>query len=122
MRRQSIIAGCVALFSLEMLNSQEIIAPQPRTVEVLTVMPREATGPIPEDPPYVHRGALRDDGTYELPLGRVPFEINKRQLELLRSLDNFKLPDGDVPGLDPNALRHVIGPEPLTIMPREVKK
>jgi hypothetical protein len=92
---------------------------RPRVAETLTVLPRVVpASSLTADPIWLSRGALRDDGTYEAPLPYSPYQLNQRQLELLRGLDSLRLLDAN----DDPAVRRVIGPERILPPPREVKK
>lgn len=100
--------------------AQEAIDVRPRQVETLTIMPRLApkSDPAP-DPAWLIRGALRENGTYEQPLPPSPYQLNERQLELLRGLDGLRTLDSTGKGPDLNRL---LGPERILIPPREVRK
>ena len=109
-----------------LVSYPEKIAPAPREVETLTVMPRVLNGEVP-DSTSVIRGAIRDNGTYDDPLntGERP---RSRFDPLIQSLDPLKLIEGrllydpvddlDFRGWELEYLRKFTGPEKLTVMPR----
>jgi hypothetical protein len=103
------------------LRADEPLELSPREAEILAVMPRIATAAPKEDPPWVYRGAVRPDGTFDSPLPKSSNEVNRRQIELLRALDKlrqFKSADKE-PEL--GSIADKLGPEVLPIPPRIIK-
>jgi hypothetical protein len=119
------LCGCVAfagsLVCGTAARADEPLELPPREAEILKVMPRIATAAPAPDPPWVYRGAIRPDGTFEFPLPKASNEVNSRQIELLRALDKlrpFKTADSE-PEL--GSIADKLGPEVLPIPPR-IKK
>lgn len=115
------IVYAITLASLA--EAQETIPP-PREAEVITVMPRDVTGqPIPQDPPSLIRGAVRNLGTYDNPYPSGPVEMTRRQVQLLQTLNKLQLfepeDDLDTSSREWDHLRQrILGPELIPVRPR----
>lgn len=113
------LSGLIA--SLAMIANlgyaEEMLPIQPRETEVLTISPREFKGdPSKFESQSIIRGSVRPYGTYDAPFGPVKIEVSERQLNFLKTLNQFKT------DLDPREIeKEFIGPEILTIVPRLVK-
>ena len=127
MTKPIIVAAWCALVVFPQCNlrADEPIELLPREAEILTVMPRVVTAAPSIDPPWIYRGAVRPEGTFEAPLPYASNDVNRRQVELLRALDQL-LPSGpqgiDLRGWEFRSIAEKLGkPETLPIPPRVVK-
>lgn len=103
------------------LRADEPLELPPREAEILAVMPRVTTAAPEEDPPWVYRGAVRPDGSFDSPLPKSSSEVNRRQIELLRALDKLRQFKADDKAPELGSIADKLGPEVLPIPPRIIK-
>lgn len=131
MKSRIFFSATAALFAIVASGGDAAAAGEPldlppREVQALSVMPRIATRVPASDPTWLYRGAIRPDNAVEAAASKNGGEINRRQLELLRTLDKLHLfrPEDDLDFKHPDlgSIADKIGkPEVIPIAPRTVK-